>query len=59
MEHGAPMVEFYGLNFNLANVLMITVASVIVFIIAVIIHTKACHETNRNAKFYGMGHGFC
>lgn len=35
MEHKAPMWEFMGLNFNLANVLMITVASLIVFIIAV------------------------
>ncbi|WP_394238583.1 F0F1 ATP synthase subunit A [Niallia oryzisoli] len=36
MNHEAPMYEFLGLNFNLANVLMITVASVIVFIIAVL-----------------------
>ena len=36
MHHEAPIVEFMGLNFNLANVLMITVASLIVFIIAVI-----------------------
>ncbi|MTH54019.1 F0F1 ATP synthase subunit A [Bacillus mangrovi] len=35
MEHGAPIVEFLGLNFNLANILMITVSSIIVFIIAV------------------------
>ncbi|MBM7652693.1 F0F1 ATP synthase subunit A [Neobacillus cucumis] len=32
----APIVEFMGLYFNLANILMITVASVIVFIIALI-----------------------
>lgn len=36
MEHGAPLWEFMGLTFNLANVLMITVASLIVFIIALI-----------------------
>ncbi|WP_071393287.1 F0F1 ATP synthase subunit A [Bacillus tuaregi] len=36
MNHEAPMREFLGLNFNLANVLMITVASLIVFLIAVI-----------------------
>ncbi len=35
MNHEAPMWEFMGLNFNLANVLMITIASLIVFIIAV------------------------
>src|SRR3954470_20405799 len=34
MEHEAPMYEFLGLNFNLANVMMITIASLIVFIIA-------------------------
>jgi len=36
LEHEAPIVEFLGLYFNLANVLMITVASVIVFLIAVL-----------------------
>ena len=36
MEHEAPMYEFLGLNFNLANVLMITVASLVVFIIAIV-----------------------
>ncbi|WP_071460982.1 F0F1 ATP synthase subunit A [Bacillus massilinigeriensis] len=36
MQHGAPIKEFLGLNFNLANILMITVASAIVFIIAVL-----------------------
>ncbi len=34
MEHGAPIVTFLGLQFNLANVLMIIVASVIVFLLA-------------------------
>jgi F-type H+-transporting ATPase subunit a len=36
MEHGAPVVEFLGLYFNLANVLMITIACAIVFMIAVL-----------------------
>ncbi|PLR76798.1 F0F1 ATP synthase subunit A [Bacillus sp. V3-13] len=36
MHHEAPLHEFMGLTFNLANVLMITVASLIVFIIAVL-----------------------
>lgn len=36
MEYDAPVVEFMGLWFNLSNVLMITVTSIIVFIIAVI-----------------------
>jgi F-type H+-transporting ATPase subunit a len=36
MEHGAPIVKFMGLYFNLANILMISVASLIVFIIAVV-----------------------
>jgi F-type H+-transporting ATPase subunit a len=36
LHHGNPTVEFLGLTFNLANVLMITVASLIVFIIAVL-----------------------
>ena len=36
MNHGAPTVELMGLTFNLGNVLMITVASVVVFLIAVL-----------------------
>ncbi|WP_433745379.1 F0F1 ATP synthase subunit A [Falsibacillus pallidus] len=35
MNHEAPLYEFMGLTFNLANVLMITVASAIVFLLAV------------------------
>ena len=34
LGHEAPVVEFLGLNFNLSNVLMITIASLIVFLIA-------------------------
>ncbi|CAN7168692.1 MULTISPECIES: F0F1 ATP synthase subunit A [Bacillaceae] len=36
MNHGAPTAHFLGLTFNLANVLMITVATAIVFIIALL-----------------------
>jgi F-type H+-transporting ATPase subunit a len=36
LHHEAPIVTFLGLNFNLANLLMITVASLIVFIIALL-----------------------
>jgi F-type H+-transporting ATPase subunit a len=36
LGHEAPTAEFLGLTFNLSNVFMITVASVIVFIIAVL-----------------------
>ena len=36
MHHEAPLVPFLGLYFNLANMLMITIASAIVFIIAVL-----------------------
>jgi F-type H+-transporting ATPase subunit a len=36
LEHGAPVEEFLGLHFNLSNVLMITIASVIVIILAVL-----------------------
>ncbi|OIK12574.1 F0F1 ATP synthase subunit A [Bacillus sp. MUM 13] len=35
MNHEAPIREFMGLYFNMANVMMITIASLIVFIIAV------------------------
>ncbi len=36
MNHEAPLAELWGLTFNLANVLMITVTTVIVFIIALL-----------------------
>lgn len=35
LGHGAPIVNFLGLNFNLSNVLMITVSSAIVFLLAI------------------------
>ncbi|WP_057911909.1 F0F1 ATP synthase subunit A [Peribacillus muralis] len=34
MNHGAPLHNFMGLTFNLSNVLMITVASLVVFLLA-------------------------
>ncbi|WP_342488873.1 F0F1 ATP synthase subunit A [Cytobacillus sp. FSL W7-1323] len=36
MHHKTPLVEIMGLTFNLSNILMITVSSAIVFLIAVI-----------------------
>lgn len=36
MNHEAPLREFLGLTFNLSNVLMVTVASAIVFLIAIL-----------------------
>ncbi|MGX6445534.1 F0F1 ATP synthase subunit A [Neobacillus sp. K501] len=36
MHHEAPIVTFLGLQFNLANILMITIATLIVFLIAVL-----------------------
>lgn len=36
MDHKAPIYTFLGLDFNLSNVLMITVTAVIVFLIAVL-----------------------
>ncbi len=36
MHHEAPLREFFGLTFNMANVLMITVTCVIVFLLAVL-----------------------
>jgi F-type H+-transporting ATPase subunit a len=36
LHHEAPIVTFLGLQFNLANILMITVASAIVFLLAVL-----------------------
>ncbi|WP_066072967.1 F0F1 ATP synthase subunit A [Neobacillus soli] len=36
MEHKAPIVRYFGLSFNLADMLMITIASAVVFLIAVL-----------------------
>ena len=34
MDHGAPMLEVFGIWFNLSNVMMLLVAALIVFLIA-------------------------
>lgn len=52
MHHGAPVVEFMGLYFNLANILMITVASAIVFIIAVISTKKMALKPTGMQNFF-------
>lgn len=54
MEHG-KLVEFLGLTFDLSSVMMVTVAAVIVFVIAVIGTHQFSSSPNRNAKFHGMG----
>ncbi|ESU34341.1 ATP synthase subunit A [Bacillus sp. 17376] len=36
MHHEAPLLDLFGLTFNLTNLLMITIASALVFIIAVL-----------------------
>jgi F-type H+-transporting ATPase subunit a len=36
MHHEAPLLDLFGLTFNLANMLMITIATALVFIIAVL-----------------------
>lgn len=53
MEHG-KLVEFLGLTFDLSSVMMVTVAAVIVFLIAVI-GTRDSSSPNRDAKLHGMG----
>lgn len=52
MNHEAPLVEFMGLYFNLANVLMITVASVIVFIIAILSTRKLAMKPTGVQNFF-------
>ena len=59
MQDGAPIVKFMGLYFNLTNILMITVASVIVFNYCFAGDKKNGNETNGNAEFSRMGNGFC
>jgi F-type H+-transporting ATPase subunit a len=36
LHHEAPIVTYFGLNFNLANILMISVTTLIVFLLAVL-----------------------
>ena len=51
MHHGAPLREFMGLTFNLGNIMMITVASAVVFIIAVLATRKlAMKPTGTNRR---------
>jgi F-type H+-transporting ATPase subunit a len=52
LHHGNPTVEFLGLTFNLANVLMITVASLIVFIIAVLSTRKLAMKPTGIQNFF-------
>lgn len=52
LHHEAPIVEFLGLNFNLANVLMITVASVIVFLIAILSTRKLAMRPTGLQNFF-------
>jgi F-type H+-transporting ATPase subunit a len=52
LHHEAPIVEFLGLYFNLANVLMISVASVIVFIIGVLSTRKLAMKPTGMQNFF-------
>jgi F-type H+-transporting ATPase subunit a len=52
LHHEAPLVEFMGLTFNLANVLMITVASAIVFLIAVLSTRKLAMKPTGLQNFF-------
>jgi len=52
MHHGAPEVQILGLWFNLANVLMITVASAIVFLIGVLSTRKLAMKPTGIQNFF-------
>ncbi|MGG1396977.1 F0F1 ATP synthase subunit A [Bacillus salipaludis] len=52
MHHEAPLVTFGGLTFNLANDLMILVASLIVFIIAVLSTRKLAMKPTGMQNFF-------
>jgi F-type H+-transporting ATPase subunit a len=52
MEHGSPQFEFMGLWFNGANMLMITVASLIVFLIAVLSTRKLAMKPTGMQNFF-------
>ncbi|MEH7074372.1 F0F1 ATP synthase subunit A [Neobacillus drentensis] len=52
MEHGTPQFEFMGLWFNAANMLMITVASLIVFLIAVLSTRKLAMKPTGMQNFF-------
>jgi F-type H+-transporting ATPase subunit a len=51
LHHEAPIVTFLGLQFNLANILMITVASAIVFLIAVLSTRKLAMKPSGMQNF--------
>lgn len=52
MHHEAPIVKFMGLYFNLANILMITVASAIVFLIAILATRKLALKPTGMQNFF-------
>jgi F-type H+-transporting ATPase subunit a len=52
MHHGAPEVQFLGLWFNLANIMMITIACAIVFIIAVLSTRKLAMKPTGMQNFF-------
>jgi F-type H+-transporting ATPase subunit a len=52
MEHEVPQFEFMGLWFNGANMLMITVASLIVFLIAVLATRKLAMKPTGMQNFF-------
>ncbi|MCM3664634.1 F0F1 ATP synthase subunit A [Mesobacillus subterraneus] len=51
MAHGAPLIDIFGLTFNKANMLMITIASAIVFIIAVLSTRKLAMKPSGMQNF--------
>ncbi|MDM5329703.1 F0F1 ATP synthase subunit A [Neobacillus sp. CF12] len=51
MHHEAPIVTFLGLQFNLANILMITIASAIVFLLAVLSTRKLAMKPSGMQNF--------
>ena len=59
MEHEAPIVEFMGLNFNLAKCVDDHSGKSYCVYNCVRFNSKAGHEANWHAEFYGMGHGLC
>jgi F-type H+-transporting ATPase subunit a len=52
VHHEAPLWEFMGLTFNLANMMMITIASAIVFIIAVLSTRKLAMKPTGMQNFF-------
>jgi F-type H+-transporting ATPase subunit a len=52
MHHGTPEVELFGLWFNLANVLMITIACAIVFLIAILSTRKLAMKPTGMQNFF-------